>query len=143
MQLTGWKHVVLSTRIGMCRKENLPILIFTRSVVFLKSAAGYSVHKLWSIRHQQTTMKLILANKVFSYLPTSWLDKLKEVNGDSISNEGSVLYTKSIRLRTQAKQYGMVYTACEQLFNRLEHTETIFVSSSCIYYVAIDIISFI
>ena len=31
-----------------------------------------------------------------SYLPTNWLDKLEEVNGDSITNKESILYTKSI-----------------------------------------------
>ena len=35
-------------------------------------------------------------NRILSYLPTSWLDKHKEVNGDSIFNERSILCTKSI-----------------------------------------------
>ena len=39
---------------------------------------------------------------IFSYLPTNWLDRLKEVNGDTITNEESILYTKSI-LHTQPK----------------------------------------
>ena len=41
---------------------------------------------------------IILVDKIFSYLPPNWLDKLKEVNGDSIANKESILYcnTKSI-----------------------------------------------
>ena len=30
MQLISWKHMVLSARIGVCRKENLPKLIFLK-----------------------------------------------------------------------------------------------------------------
>ena len=40
--------------------------------------------------------ELILANKIFPYLPTYWLDILEEVNGDSITYKESILYTKSI-----------------------------------------------
>ena len=36
MQLIGWKHMVLSTRIGVWGKENLPKLIFKRQECGLK-----------------------------------------------------------------------------------------------------------
>ena len=39
---------------------------------------------------------VILANKWFSCLPTNWLDKLEEDNGDSIANKAFILYTTSI-----------------------------------------------
>ena len=84
----------------------------TRRVVFLKSTAGYSIHKLWSIGHQQTTLYSILANKIFSYLPTNWLDKLKEVNGDLITNEDSILYTKSIlHIRPNSRAWDILHTS--------------------------------
>ena len=48
-------------------------------------------------------------NRIFSYLPTSWLDKHEEVNGDSTFNERSILCTKSIfhSKGLDTKQYWM------------------------------------
>ena len=49
------------------------------------------------MKHQTSTniFELILANKIFSFLPINRLDKLKEVNRDSIANKESILYTIS------------------------------------------------
>ena len=81
--------------------------------------------------------ELILANKIFSNLPTNWLNKLEEVNGDSIANKESILYTKSI-LHTQpnirAETLHVSSFSVGQWIQGSIDTETIFISSSCIYY---------
>ena len=98
---------------------------------------GLQIMKRWTLTNNT---ELILANKIFSYLPTNWLDKLKDVNWDSITNEGSILYTKSI-LHTQpnSRAWDILHTSSFTVGQCIQEsiaTETIaiFVSSSCIYY---------
>ena len=55
--------------------------------------------------------ELILTNKI-SYLPTNWLDTLEEINGDSIANKESIVYTKSILyIRPNSRARDILHTS--------------------------------
>ena len=83
---------------------------------FLEERCRLFRSQIMKRRTSTNNSELIVANKTFSYLPTNWLDKLEEVNGDSITNEGSILYSKSI-LHIHINSWAWD-TACEQLFSR-------------------------
>ena len=83
---------------------------------FLEERCRLFSSQIMKRRTSTNNSELILANKIFSYLPTNWLDKLEEVNGNSITNKESILHTKSI-LHIQPNSRAW-YTAREQLFSR-------------------------
>ena len=67
------------------------------------------IMKHWTSTHNS---ELILANKVFSYFPTNWLDKLEEVNGDSLANKESMLYTTSIcHIRPNSRAWNILHSS--------------------------------
>ena len=99
----------------------------TRRAIFLKSA-GYSVSQS---KKQWTTTKSI--NTIFSYLPTNWLDKHEEVNGDIIDNKGAIPYTKFI-LHTKLQAWDTTHNCTQVTFqydnwfkDRLEYAFIVYV----------------
>ena len=73
----------------------------TKRVIFFKiTAHGVRNEKKWCTRFWFTNYealdiyKQLLTDKIFSYLPTNWMDKLEEVNGDSIASEKSIFCTQ-------------------------------------------------
>ena len=59
---------------------------------FLEDRCRLFDSQIMKRRTSTNNYELTLADKIFSYLPTNWLDKLNEVNGDSIANKESILH---------------------------------------------------